>query len=317
MKGGLVYNDLVVPLITNRVCDTLQNNSCILKNYVDDKNVLMVYMADDCGANFHCQKINGMEQFNELLNCNNDWLIFVHGDGKTAMDAVARGLEIQNLYHVKIIVFSWPSRMEKGNGLSNFKNSQKNIELSASKFKEMLLLIQELKQSRDLHGKMNNVSLFMHSLGNYYMERVVKDSLLSGLHVDLFDNLIINAAAVNQKGHAEWVDHLNIQKRIYITSNKQDFNLNGLRVFTKARKQLGERLKLPLSEKAKYVNFTKAIRFLFPPQSTHTYFIGRITNESENIKQIYFNLFHGEKINLKDTTSFIQRRDGLGYDVLF
>ena len=181
----------------------------------------------------------------------------------------------------------------------------------------MLLLIQELKQARYLRGKMINVSLFMHSLGNYYLERVVKDSLLSGLNEDLFDNLIINAAAVNQKGHVEWVDHLNIQKRIYITSNKQDFNLNGLRVFTKARKQLGERLKLPLSENAEYVNFTKAIRFLFPPQSTHTYFRGRITNESENIKQIYFNLFHGENINLNDTTFFIQRRDGLGYDVLF
>ncbi|MGZ2369670.1 alpha/beta hydrolase [Ancylomarina sp. YFZ004] len=317
MKGEFVYNDLVVPLITNRICDTLQNKSCILKNYVDDKNALMVYRSDECGASFQCQKINEIDQFSELLNCNNDWLVFVHGDGKTSMDAAARGLEIQNLYGVKIIVFSWPSRMEKGNGLSNFKNSQKNIEHSASRFKEMLLLIQELKQSRYFQGKMINVSLFMHSLGNYYLERVVKDSLLSGLNKDLFDNLIINAAAVNQKGHVKWVDHLNIQKRIYITSNKQDFNLNGLRVFTKARKQLGERLKLPLSENAEYVNFTKAIRFLFPPQSTHTYFRGRITNESENIKQIYFKLFHGEKINLNDTISFIQRRDGLGYDVLF
>jgi hypothetical protein len=309
-------SDSIVFVITNKLCDSLQNKLCDFKNYTDLINPLKYYVFESLNSISNCQQIDGIENLNEILNCDKDILLFIHGDGKTTNDAVIRGLTIQNLYDVKVIIFSWPSKMEKENGIKNFKNSKKNIELGIGKFKEMLSQIQELKKMRDLQTKKIHISLFMHSLGNYYMERIVKDSLLNGLQDELFDNIIFNAAAVSQKEHSKWMDKLHIQKRIYITSNKQDFNLNGVRIFTKSRKQLGERLKLPLSENANYINFTKAIGFMFPTHLTHTYFLGRITKEKENVHQFYFNLFHGEKIELNDSTSFIRRKDGLGYNIL-
>ncbi len=309
-------SDSIVFVITNKICDSLQNRLCVFKNYIDFGNSLRCYLLDSSKTVSNCHQINGIENLNEILNCDKDILLFIHGDGKTTNDAVIRGLAIQNLYDVKVIVFSWPSKMKNENGIKNFKNSKKNIELGIGKFKEMLLQIQELKKKRDFQTAKIHISLFMHSLGNYYMERLVKDSLLGDLDDNLFDNIILNAAAVNEKEHSKWINKLHIQKRIYITSNKQDFNLNGVRIFTKSRKQLGERLKLPISENANYINFTKAIGFMFPTHLTHTYFLGGITKEKENVNQFYFNLFHGEKIELNDSTSFIRRNDGLGYNIL-
>ncbi|WP_162845511.1 alpha/beta hydrolase [Labilibaculum antarcticum] len=307
-------NDSIVFVITNKVFDSLQNRFSIFENHTDTKDPLKCYTFTSQDSTLNDHSIHKMENLNEILNCDKDLLIFIHGDGKTTNNAVMRGLKIQNLYDLKIIVFSWTSKMEKVNGLKNFKNSKKNIELGILKFKEMLLQIQELKKMRDFQTKKIHISLCMHSLGNYYMERMVKDSLLSGLHDELFDNIIFNAAAVNQKEHSKWMNQLHIQKRIYITSNKKDFNLNGVRVFTKSRKQLGERLKLPLSENSNYINFTKAIGFMFPTHLTHTYFLGGI--RGENINQFYFNLFHGKEIQLNDSTLFIRRKDGLGHNIL-
>ena len=133
----------------------------------------------------------------------------------------------------------------------------------------------------------------------------------------LFDNLIINAAAVNQEGHKDWVEQLNFQNNIYITNNRQDFNLKGVRIFTKDGKQLGEVIEAPAAKNADYIQFTEAVGFRTPTGTTHTYFIGEVANESNNIKQFYKELFHGEKIDLSDTNRFIKREDGIGYDIIF
>jgi hypothetical protein len=207
--------------------------------------------------------------------------------------------------------------MVVGNGLKNFNNSKKNAASGVVQFKELLLMIQEFKRNQQWPEQPCHLSLFLHSLGNYYLERLVKDSLLADLDSNLFDNLIINAAAVNQEAHANWVDRLHIQKRIYITSNKKDFNLNGARIFSNSGKQLGERLKLPRSTGATYINFTKAIGLAIPTGNSHTYFIGKMTNESGNIKDFYTDLFHGSVANLSDSTRFIKRNDGLGYNILY
>jgi esterase/lipase superfamily enzyme len=147
-------------------------------------------------------------------------------------------MSIQNLYHVKVLVFSWPSEKGKGNGLKNFNNSKEYVVSSAGKFKELLLLIEDYKKKHQWPEKTYHLSLFLHSHGNYYLERLVKYNLFDELDSNLFNNLIINAPAVNQENHANWLDRLNIQKRIYIASNKKDFNLNGKNIY-RFRKTIG------------------------------------------------------------------------------
>ncbi len=304
-------------MITNRLKDTLSDDCSKLLNYIDFNNPLKIFEYNHTADSIYCTEIKNFDNHKVLSEAKNDWLVFVHGDSKTFSAAAIGGLKIQNLHHVKVLVFSWPSKMEKGNGSKNFSNSKRNVAAGVVQFKELLLLIQEYKKRNQWPEKPYHLSLFLHSLGNCYLERLVKDSLLTGLDSNLFDNLIINAAAVNQEAHANWVDRLHIQKRIYITSNKKDFNLNGARIFSNSGKQLGERLKLPLSTGATYINFTKAIGLALPTGNSHTYFIGKMTNESGNIKDFYTDIFHGRAVNLTDSTKFIKRNDGLGYNILF
>ncbi|MBN1791861.1 MAG: alpha/beta hydrolase [Bacteroidales bacterium] len=313
----VAFSDPSLPVITNRLNDTLSDDCFMLLNVIDFIKPLRIYEYNHTADSTYCNEIKNFDNYKALSDANNDWLVFVHGDNKTFSSAALSGLEIQNLHHVKVLVFSWPSKMENGNGLKNFKNSKLNAAAGVGQFKELLLLIQEYKKRHHWPEKPFHFSLFFHSLGNYYLERLVKDSLLTDLDSNLFDNLIINAAAINQEAHASWVDRLNIQKRIYIISNKQDFSLNGLRIFSNSGKQLGERLKLPLSSGANYINFTKAIGFTLPTSDSHTYFVGKMTNESGNIKDFYTDLFHGRAVNLSDSTRFIRRNDGLGYNILF
>jgi hypothetical protein len=313
----VIFSDPSLPVITNRLNDTISGDCLILQNYIDFNNPLKIYEYNHTADSIYCNEINIFDDYKSFSGSSNDWLVFVHGDNQSFSEAAIRGIAIQNLHHVKVLVFSWPSEKGKGNGLNNFKNSKENVVAGVGKFKELLLFIQDYKKKHQWPEKPYHLSLFLHSLGNYYLERIVKDSLLDDLDSNLFDNLIINAAAVNQENHANWVDSLNIQKRIYITSNKKDFNLNGARIFTDSGKQLGERLKVPVSSKAFYINFTKAIGFTLPTSDSHTYFIGKMPNNSGNIKDFYADLFHGRAVNLTDSTKFIRRNDGLGYNILY
>lgn len=311
------YTDSTILLITNRLCNTEQNTTCTFSNFIDLNNPVKIFKFGFSESNCRCNLIEDVYELNSILDSDKDLLFFVHGDGKTVEGAALRALEIQKIHNINVIVFSWPSKIDKVNGLKNFKNSVDNVEFGLSKFKELILLVQELRQLQETLGGKNKISLFLHSLGNYYIELAAKYGLLNDINDYIIDNLIINAAAINRVGHDEWLDQLNFQKNIYIINNNRDFNLRGVQVFTKAKKQLGKRLKLPLSENAKYINFSKAIGFKFPTHITHTYFMGKITNDSENIKLFYSKLFHGEEMNLDDTSLFIKRKDGLGYNILF
>src|SRR6056297_2503003 len=232
-------------VITNRLGDPLKESCDKLQNYVDQKLELKVYRFHK-GDSLFCVKKNGFNELEKWLSDSGDWILFVHGDGKSFKDAAVRGLKIQHIYDVNVIVFAWPSKMTNGTGIKNVKNSKKNIETGINSFRDLLIMIQKYKKEHQWPGIDNHISLFLHSLGNYYLEYAVNNSLLKNIDDELFDNLILNAAAVEQEGHVDWLSRLDIQKRIYVNSNKHDFTLNGLRLFSKAGKLLGERVKHPI-----------------------------------------------------------------------
>jgi hypothetical protein len=197
--------------------------------------------------------------------------------------------------------------LAKGNGIKNFKNSRANVEAGLFQFRELLLMVQKYKQSR-IWPEGNKLSMLMHSLGNYYVEMAVRENLLEGIDKNLFDNLIINAASIEEEGHNIWLEELDISEKIYVISNKKDINLNGARVFTSMGKQLGVSPKMPMAKNTIYIDFTKAVGFKIPPGQSHTYFLGPVASKNPNIRQFYFSVFHGDQPNLTDTELFLPER---------
>lgn len=252
----------------------------------------------------------------QVCNEKSDWLLFVHGDSKTYKQSVKRGLDIQNMHNINVLVFSWSSKSSNLHGLKNLNNSKGNVIKSMPHFNKVLVFMDSLKRNIAFSKKAKS-SLFLHSLGNLYLEKLLEQPASKRKFNDIFDNVIINSAAVNQKMHKDWVEKMNFQKRIYITNNKSDFNLKGLHIFSKDGNQLGEKAKDPIAKNANYIQFSKAVGFRFPTGTTHTYFIGRLPNKSENIRKFYFDAFHGNQIDFSDQSQFEKRKKGVGYDLVF
>jgi len=263
------------------------------------------------------RKTDSTNFISEITSVKGDWLIFVHGDAKTFEQSILRGIVIKELYNINVIVFSWPSKSPNLHGARNLKNSQFNVGKSLNHFVSLLQFVEDFKQINPSFQDGNKVSILFHSLGNLYMQRLIENKFQNGLPDDLFDNLILNAAAVNQRNHNEWVEKINTQDRIFINSNKHDFNLKGLRIFTAAGKQLGEKVTPVLAKNASYTHFDKSVGFRFRTGQTHSYFIGKIPAKSKNIKEFYSSIIHGDQPSFNDQIRFQLRKDSLGYEIIF
>jgi hypothetical protein len=307
------YNEVLV--VTNRVGNPLDSNYAQFKNFITPNGKLKYFVYNSQNKKAPMHQLASSSEFTSKLITGYDWVLYIHGDSRTIEEAISRGIEIQHEYKVKLIVFSWPSKMKGTKAVKNLKNTLRNVTQGVPHFLNILDILAKYKHEKNWPGKGQSLSLFFHSLGNYYIEVAAKESFLEKLPANLFDNLILNAAAVNEKGHIDWLKKVNIQKRIYVNSNKRDFMLNGLRIFTRKKKLLGERIKPPVLATANYVNFTKAIGMTIPHFHSHNYFIDRTIRKSTNIRQYYSDLFHGKKVDLSKRSIFSPRKNGTGYNI--
>lgn len=309
--------DSCIWVVTNRTMNPQDEPGVYFGSKVDPQKTLRYVKGCKCRKNQWIYQLRSdMGDLLKDLPGEKDIVIFVHGDHKTFDQAADRALDIHNTYGVDVILFTWPSKLPDAIGAKNFKNSQKNVRKSSGQFYAFLKQFQEYLDDPEGSIKGLKIALFHHSLGNYLVERLVEDHHKLKLRKGLVNNLILNAAAVNVEGHEKWVEKLEFPERIYITSNKQDFNLNGVRFFTKDGKQLGERIHPPLADNAIYINFTDAIGFRTPTGSTHTYYLGEIMDEIPNIRRFYDTVMHGKAANVEDTTMFRLNPEGLGFDIL-
>lgn len=302
-----------ISVITCRMNDTLSRGCDAFLNNIDEDDPLKIYQFRYISDSARCNRLESLTDLVKVTEDKDELLLYVHGHYKSFTDAASSGMKIQDLYDVAVISYSWPAMMNRSPGAKNYLFSKENVEAGTAAFRELLGLIRDLRAARSLSGKEVHISLCLHSLGNYFLERMVKDSLLSGLPEELFENIVINAAAVDQEGHSEWIDKLNIQKRIYITTNEKDFNLAGVKSFTDSGVQLGRRPEPPHSEKAFYIDFTDAVGFRFPTGATHNYFTGKMALKNRKIHQFFEDLFHGRALNLGDGSVFREKGDGMGY----
>ncbi len=304
-------------VITNRAIDTTCKNLSFNCEVIENKKLTYLKVSPNKSGELINDTLSYTDFMTQICAKKSDWLLFVHGDSKTYNQSVKRGIEIQQYHQINVIVFSWPSKDPHLHGLRNLNNSKRNVLKSKNHFNEVLTLMDSFKRKNKAFDKGAKLSLLIHSLGNVYLKNCSKEPRTKLETKLIFDNVIMNSAAVNQNMHQDWVEQINFQKRIYITNNKSDFNLKGLHIFSKAKNQLGEKAKAPIAKNANYVQFSKAVGFRIPTGTSHTFFIGRVPNKSKNIRSFYHDVFHGIKIDFSDQSQYIKRKNEIGYSVIF
>ncbi len=305
------YTNPEILVITNRLSD---QEGLVFINQVDTINPLKVFSVTYNDSSFSVVPTTIKSYINS--HQTEEYVVFVHGDGKTFLHAAVRGLDIQNTYGVQVIVFAWPSRRDDGKVFNNFSTSLDNLKLSEGHFVDLIDSMALVKESCWKNDHQVKMSIFLHSLGNEYLPQYVAGKK-NHSHPKLFNNLVINAAAVNSKDHYLWVENLDIQEQIFVNSNAKDLNLNGLRIISAYSYLMGELLLKPLACNATYVNFSEAIGFKLPPGRSHTYYIGEHVTKSEHVRSYYSDLFHGKMPDFKNPSLFFLRSDGYGYNIIY
>ena len=302
-----------VYVITNRAVNDTNNELTYNHEVRESEEIDFLKVKIINKDTLSIEKLSSEQFLTQTTALKSNWLVFVHGDSKTFKKSVERGYSIQQYHKVNVIVFSWPSQHPEKVRLRNFFNSKKNVGKSEHHFLKVIHFLEKFKSRLN---EDNRLSVLFHSLGNLYVKRLSMNEKSYAFKANIFDNVIINSAAVRQKNHWKWINRLKFQKNIFITSNKRDVSLKGVRFLTNSGKQLGEKVVYPLSENANYIQFTKAIGFQLPIGLTHTYFIGEITDGSDNVRAFYYTLFHGQNINFSEPRIKFTKND-IGYAIAY
>lgn len=250
-------------------------------------------------------------------------LFFVHGFNNDVEAVVERAAALEESYGVEVIAFSWPANGGGARGVVSYKSDKRDARASAGAVyrtfakareyldefnAEFLAQLQEraatefpanFEQQQAYVTRMAekncpfNISLLLHSMGNYLFKQIQSSSSFDG-HEMLFDNIILAAADTNNAGHADWVDRIACRRRVYITINEDDSALRASRIKSgeEQRARLGHYLHRLDSEQAYYVNVTEAPRV----GSSHAYFEGEpVANQNLGLYKFFRAALNGQR----------------------
>jgi len=261
---------------------------------VPEFNNLVLYKASMSNDSIKIVQSEKSELFNNYSDLGvKNVLFYVHGYGKQLEDVYNRALLIQETYNVKVVFFFWPFMTSKEKP-SNLFQSHQIIQKSLPVFDQFIELANEMKE----RNNKVSISLMAHSLGNYFLKIYsIEEKMPEDI---IFDNLILNSAAVNDRKHGEWLSKYEFQKRTYVLYNNHDYLLKGLQFFTRAKRQLGNktnRFKIP---SVNYIDLSEAVGFRRPIRNTHSYFTGEIVDEILPVKHMYYSILRGQEIEKSD-----------------
>ena len=190
------------------------------------------------------------------------WLVFLHGYHQDPEETVQKAKLLHDIHGVNVVLFSWPSHPmpikafdvdnifdelksyalsmifsaqrpsllayflgEMKNFVADYKNNYKparaNAEKSTDDFYAALQLIAQHLRPRISQRKL---SLVVHSMGNYLLQRTLLDK--NDLPIK-FWNIVSHQADVKSSNHASWVSGLfgYSANKLYVTVNLLDFVL--------------------------------------------------------------------------------------------
>ncbi|MBN1143657.1 MAG: alpha/beta hydrolase [Bacteroidales bacterium] len=261
-----------------------------LKKGLDPQYQRFYFIAGTLGDTAYVEPMTGLDETNKRLPADRDFLVYVDGHGKTFQQVLERGFHVSERFAVNMVVFDWPT-----DNMALKKTAYAASEVAPNFVKAM----RELGNFRHEQYPSSSVSAMFHSMGNQVLRNVAKTSLISYMPKELFSNLILNAAAVNQHHHRKWLEKLNIQERIYVTINDDDFTLHGAMIL-RAAKQLGLGYRGNTAINANYVNFSDVAT------REHNLFLGKSATEKNNpyIYLFFEQAFHGREVNFSESTGF-------------
>lgn len=229
-----------------------------------------------------------------------DALVFVHGFNNDFRSVLQRGWKIERDYGVEVICFSWPADGNGGRGKLRgtlggtlaYKNDKNDAVRSVPAFNRTLQKLSGyLGQYRDERCD-GRVTLLLHSMGNYLFKNLLKSAIYEG-ETEIFDNIVMCAADVNNEGHEEWVDRVQYRRRLYITINENDVALaaSRLKFGAQQRARLGHFPRNLHSRKALYVDFTQGAHV----ENAHAYFEGNPARRNHHVRHFFRAALGGQR----------------------
>ncbi len=286
------------------------------------------YFLDiDIKAPWHASLEIACKLFEQARSENKSILFFVHGYNNDVADVLKAAYEIESLYNVIVVPFTWPAN---GGGpvagtvaylsdKSDARASAGALNRVIGKIQEYHYILTQAQQQKHkkaafakhpnnpnaadvLYSKLMEkdcpvkISLLCHSMGNYVFKYTLSTSENSTSKL-VFDNICLVAADANNENHDRWVGKLDVRKRIYIVINENDSALQASRIKPgkEQKARLGHYIKQLNSPNAHYIDFTDAKHI----GSEHTYFKGSSVQKNTTLKAIFNGMFNGQQVENK------------------
>jgi hypothetical protein len=307
-KADLTKTDTSIIVVTNRFLTT---DSLRFMSEVRGNGELMYFFVYAHKGRWHVLQVNDLAKAISLApHKNKDWVVYTEGMGKIFTSEVNRGMMMASQHDVNVIMLDYPSITTTKKQLGNYLFAIKNARHC---YEDYVAVLQTI-QSNKLTGKMGNgnLSLFFHSMGNYLIRQTAKKNKLGPLNdVVWVDNMILNAPCVPQAGHAKWLNKIAFAENIYIQYNPKDGTLRWPELINK-KKQLGRRLRGPLSSKAHYVNFNGLVG------QQHSYFITLRQRRPihAEVWNYYNTILHGKPVDFNHGRYSTSSYNGIGYEMI-
>ncbi|NAR76382.1 alpha/beta hydrolase [Acinetobacter haemolyticus] len=200
-------------------------------------------------------------EFIKLLNhCrkeNKHCLFYVHGYGKSFKESLDQGYRLEKKYNIEVVLFSWPSNTG-GIPIKEYKNVKRHAITSSTAldniFEKMSEYLKfEFNREKLLECNLT-INLMTYSMGNYIFQRYIEESMYDG-ETNMFSNVILCQADVDNYNHEYWVNNIQAGKRVYITINEND-KILGWSDANFQKDRLGRTAKYLTSKNAIYFDFT-------------------------------------------------------------
>ncbi len=275
----------------------------------------------DTGLEWHASLGVACELYEQARDSGKHILVFVHGYNNDMRDVIDTARELESLYPLIVVPFSWPAN--GGGAVSgtlaylsdkdDARASEGALHRAIKKISDYHSLLTQGLQARlwekanreepDNHENAHSLfaqylakhckttlNLLCHSMGNYVLKYAVTPSG-SAVRELTFDNVCLVAADVNNSDHKTWVQHIPCRNRLYIVINENDWALRWSRIKPGERQQerLGHYLGNLNAGNAHYIDMTRNRSI----GNDHSYFKGEAISD-QVIKDAFSKMFQGQ-----------------------
>ena len=278
----------------------------------------------DLTQKWHASLKVACKLFDQARKESKSILFFTHGYNNDVEDVLNAAMELERLYGVIVVPFTWPAN---GGGVvsgtASYLSDKADARVSAGAMNRAVGKIQQyhhmltagrknaLQQRASKKHPDNRqqagvyftqlmekdclvtLNLLCHSMGNYVFKNTFKNSGNATSNL-VFDNICLVAADANNKNHAEWVEKIDVRKRVNIVINENDSALRASRLKPGDEQlaRLGHYIKKLNSSNATYIDVTEADHV----DSEHTYFKGEAVKKNAALKALFHDMFNGRAV---------------------